>query len=276
MMAVERQYAALKILWQWHDSEKFPDFVALVAPAQQGAAQPGSVTPGGPVPAPPPLNIDDGVLHCLFQLADENTWELLKDAAGNKTLTIVPPRSDGSQPLEAYDALRFDIQTGNHRIETAFLFKHALRFDWTIKLVDDRRWMRLRRPSKPLWLTPRTSEPRVVQYVPRAATVTVEVKITNANSETITVGTMDGGPLVIAASSDFGTFRGLAKVEKISWALAAIVAVVTGLSMFYFKVSTFGSFQDYLTLFLWGAGVDSGKNFLQALQSYSATPPKAS
>ena len=56
-----------------------------------------------------------------------------------------------------------------------------------------------------------------------------------------------------------------------SWAIAAGLAVVTGLSMFYFKGSTWGSYQDYLSLFLWGAGVDQGKTFLQSLQASSTT-----
>ena len=57
-----------------------------------------------------------------------------------------------------------------------------------------------------------------------------------------------------------------------SWAIAAgLAAVVTGLSMFYFKGSTWGSYQDYLSLFLWGAGVDQVKTFLQSLQASSTT-----
>jgi hypothetical protein len=61
----------------------------------------------------------------------------------------------------------------------------------------------------------------------------------------------------------------------ISFILAAIVAIVTGLSTFYFKNPVFGSLQDYLSLFLWGTAVDQTKNALQILQSYSASPTKS-
>ena len=35
-----------------------------------------------------------------------------------------------------------------------------------------------------------------------------------------------------------------------------------------------GSLQDYLTLFVWGASIDQGKNFLQSLGAYAATTGK--
>jgi hypothetical protein len=54
--------------------------------------------------------------------------------------------------------------------------------------------------------------------------------------------------------------------------IASIVAIATGLSTFYFKGTSWGTFQDYLTLLVWGIGVDQGKNFLQALQTFSAAP----
>jgi len=102
------------------------------------------------------------------------------------------------------------------------------------------------------------------------------VKIRNDTADSVTLEDVNsvGTALQIAKSSDFGTLSGLAKIEKISWLLASIVAIVTGLSTFYFKGGSFGSFQDYLTLFLWGAGVDQGKNFLQAMQNYSPSPVK--
>jgi hypothetical protein len=58
-------------------------------------------------------------------------------------------------------------------------------------------------------------------------------------------------------------------VEIISWAIAGVVAIATGLTTYFFGTPTFGSPKDYLTLFLWGAGMDQGKNFLQSLQSVS-------
>jgi len=81
--------------------------------------------------------------------------------------------------------------------------------------------------------------------------------------------------LVIHDSSAFGFFQAFEKVEVASWLIAAAVAIVTGLATFYYKGPTFGSFQDYLTLFLWGVGVDQGKNFLQSLQVFSSAMASA-
>jgi hypothetical protein len=64
-------------------------------------------------------------------------------------------------------------------------------------------------------------------------------------------------------------------MEYVSWGIAFLVALVTGLSTQYFKSGAFGSPQDYILLFLWGVGADRGKNLLQALQAYSPSPPTA-
>jgi hypothetical protein len=67
-------------------------------------------------------------------------------------------------------------------------------------------------------------------------------------------------------SDDFRFLSAFQRVEFVSWGIAAATAIASGLGMFYVKNAGFGSFQDYLTLFLWGLGVDQGKNFVQALQ----------
>ena len=77
----------------------------------------------------------------------------------------------------------------------------------------------------------------------------------------------------ISDSSDFKPYRSFELVEVASWLIAAAAAIVTGLSTFYFKGQAFGSFQDYLSLAVWGAGVDQTKNFVQNLQVFSTTPP---
>lgn len=82
------------------------------------------------------------------------------------------------------------------------------------------------------------------------------------------------GP-TIGETRDFGMFRAFAYIEYVSWGTAFLVALVSGLSMQYFKRGAFGSTQDYLLLFLWGVGTDQGKNLLQALQAYSQSPQAA-
>jgi hypothetical protein len=111
----------------------------------------------------------------------------------------------------------------------------------------------------------------VVAYFHRRGKTTVSVKLGYNKDEDAKVVAESPGP-TIKASSDFQPYNILAWTEFTSWVIAALVAIATGLTMFYFKGTYWGTIQDYLTLFLWGIGVDQGKNFLQALQTYSAQP----
>jgi len=107
----------------------------------------------------------------------------------------------------------------------------------------------------------------VVQYFPRAGAVQASAKLVYGN-DSKDAAPADG--LVIQPSSDFRPYKILAETEIASWLIAAITALATGLTMFYFKGTSWGTYQDYLTMLLWGMGVDQGKNFLQALQANSA------
>jgi hypothetical protein len=51
--------------------------------------------------------------------------------------------------------------------------------------------------------------------------------------------------------------------KGIAW-LAFVLALLTGMNEFYFG-KTFGTLQDYLTLFLWAAGTKVALDFLNAL-----------
>lgn len=104
-----------------------------------------------------------------------------------------------------------------------------------------------------------------VQYVPRAGQVCASV-VARRNGDIVRARS---AAYDIEQSQDFGLLNGVELVELLSFALAAIIAVATGFLMFYSKNPDFGSLQDYLALFLWGVGVDQGKNFLQALQTYA-------
>jgi hypothetical protein len=256
MMNIERSYAALKILWERHGTDEFQQLVDIVKPE---ATADRSEAAG-----PEVREINEYLLQRIFELADRSAWNRLRAAAAKKAVKIVVPCAGDSGSAEAYDPLRFDIETADSALSRTYLFAHGLEFQWTFSLNYSKRRAS---PGVMAW-TPRSAEGRVVQYAPRGGALSTSVRI-QKYGETVDVPAAE---LAIAGSSDFGTFRGLAKVEVISWVLAAGVAIVTGLSMFYLKSPTFGSFQDYLALFLWGAGVDQGKNFVQTLQAYSSTP----
>jgi hypothetical protein len=61
--------------------------------------------------------------------------------------------------------------------------------------------------------------------------------------------------------------------------VSAVIALASGLVLYYLPNPTFGSLQDYLALFTWGVGVDQGKNLVQTFQSLrsrSKTDPDGS
>jgi hypothetical protein len=276
MMAVERRYAVLKILWSWRGGNNWADFLALIVGPSPAA--PAKSTVPSTAPAVALLkDIDDHVLHQVFKLADDTAWASLKQAVNDQNAKIVWPSSAEGEPPQAYDPLRFDLGTGDDRIDHGYLFKHGLKFTWSFELAYKKR-LQWNGVEKKKTLQPRTTEPRVIQFLPRAGKLKVKVQLERTDGQKLFVDKMDApeGLIEIVPTTDFGIFRGLARVEWMSWILAAFVAIVTGLSTLYFKGATFGTFLDYLTLFLWGAGVDQGKNFLQAIQTYSAQPAKSS
>lgn len=50
-----------------------------------------------------------------------------------------------------------------------------------------------------------------------------------------------------------------------------MIAIVTGMSSQYLGSEVFGSWKDYVTLFLWAAALDTGKNVLQVLGGSTST-----
>ena len=56
------------------------------------------------------------------------------------------------------------------------------------------------------------------------------------------------------------------RTEQWAFGFATLFAIVSGLGTLYYKNPTFGSMQDYIALFLWGATVDQTKNFLKEIQ----------
>jgi len=242
------QYAKLKLLW-----DQRQDFSALEPTAKNGD------------------------IKKLFAEADLLEWERLKKDKDH--LTIRMPVISDPDGFEAYDPLRFSVES--HSSGESYMFRHKVEFHWTFKLTPKKilKGGTSAARQTPVTLKPEVLGPAVVQYFPIAGNVEAAVDLVYEGESLHVDGPKDGEnpkALEIQASTDFGVLQGFEKVEVISWVIAAAVAIATGLSTLYLKGPTFGSYQDYLTLFLWGIGVDQGKNFLQALQTYSGsgtTPP---
>lgn len=237
MMDLDGDYARLKILWERRNTSEFPLLLA-----KEQAREP---------------------LAAIFHVADEETWKRMVQTPPQQ-FRIALPQGIGLDPIEAYDPLIFKIEPAESDLARTHLFLHGLRYEWTFSLAQK---------SETLVLNPVTAEPQVVQYMPKPGILTVSVTI-RRNGEKKEVGPSQA--LTIFRSRDFGLWKAFERVDFLAFAIAGVVAIVSGLAMFYAKNPSFGTLQDYLSLFTWAAGVDQGKNFVQALQTYSTSPGKAS
>jgi hypothetical protein len=252
VIAIEDQYAKMKLLWERRTapSEELDRLKAVQTKEE------------------------------IFKQADQEAWNRLNKA----TLEIEMPSADDVNVLTAYTPAQFSIQpTNDESLAETYLFRHGLKFEWTFaakigkprkKQIPESEKQPTPQTSKSkkqqtMKLTPVTEEPQVIQYFPKAGEVAISVEITWSGAPGKSIKLPGSAPLPVSASNDFKIFRGLEKVEVISFVTAAMAAILTGFTTFYTKNSGFGTTSDYLTLFAWGFGVDQTKNFLQNLQAYS-------
>jgi hypothetical protein len=168
--------------------------------------------------------------------------------------------------LEAYQVLPFSLRTSNPEIKDSYLFLHKLEYQWDFVLTPEG-WAG---SEGEIQLQPKSLGPSVVHYFDRSGSGRVSVRplYFNESGKEVTANQ----PLSISASPDFRWYNILAGAEIAAWLIAAIVAIATGLLIYYYKGTSWGTWQDYLTLFIWGVGVDQGKNFLQYLGAFSGQP----
>lgn len=202
---------------------------------------------------------------------DNAWWATLKTA--DTGLIIEGPSATLDQP-EAYETVTFRVRTPNMPfLVDTYLMKNKLTYDWTIEIHSKERSIRhwtKKAVVRELRVT--SSQPQIVQYAPREGVMKPSLKLSykgDFRTEMIT-----GPDVSVGKSSDFSTFAKYKRADMIGFLLAALVSIVSGISLYALKPTFFGSLQDYLTLFTWGAGIDQTKNFLQALGTYGTTSSK--
>lgn len=231
MMDYEKQYAKVKILIERQNCGEFEDLVQAF----------------------------DRPLDETFEIADDAAWSRIKEVG----LIITPPINGGEPAYEAYQPLLFSITTGDKQLDETYIFRRGLRFNWNFE-VRSGHFI-----HKTTVYHPETLSPRIVQFFPKAGTLTVFVQVIYEprSKDEPPLPAQAPAPLSIGKSSDLKLFQNVERTERWSLVLAGLFAVISGLLTFYYKNPTFGTLQDYLMLFLWGVGVDQTKNFLQVLQS---------
>lgn len=203
----------------------------------------------------------DASIDKVRSTVDDAWWALLKNP--NKKLIVKGPPAKPDPP-QAYQSATFEVQTPNDFLGSTYLMRKKLTYDWTISIVSARG-----EELGPLRVT--SYQPRVAQYSPRAGTMTASVKISyqgDAGPE------VSADPVPVAKSNVFRIFTKYEAADLLGFALAAAASVASGLTLYALKPVFVGSLQDYLTLFVWGASIDQGKNFLQSLGAYAATSGK--
>jgi hypothetical protein len=198
-----------------------------------------------------------GELSSFLEVADQREWKRIEA----DPLQLKLPERAGTDDLEAFDVVHFSVNASDPKIERTYIFRHKIQYQWEFQL-QPRTGNRQRVVLQPVSLGP-----SVVQYFPFPGPVSVTVTLTYG-SELKHIEAPD--PTFISPSSDFQPYKILAGTEIMSWVISLVTALATGLSMFYFKGTSWGTYPDYLTLVLWGMGVDQGKTFLQALQANSS------
>lgn len=244
LIGMEETYAKLKILWERNrdgDSSSLDTLAGLLGRNQN-------------------MSIEE-----FFDAADRLAWEELREAdslawekQGTSAIEFVMPGRNDLDPLQAYRLIRFEVAPRNRKLGNNYLFKHKVRYLWTLTLETERGITPLTQP--------RTDEPRLVQYIPAAGRLYVSVVLQNEDES---LRRVDCEPLRIEKSGEYGWMSAFRFNEVIALGIATIFALVSGLATFYAGKHAFGAIGDYIALFLWGAGVDQTKNFIQNLERTS-------
>ena len=203
----------------------------------------------------------DASIDKVRETVDDAWWELLK-SPDKKLIVKGPPAKP--DPPQAYQSATFEVQMPNDFLSNTYLMRKKLTYDWTISILSERGT-----ELGPLRVT--SYQPRVAQYSPHAGAMKASVKISyqgDAGPE------VSAEPIPVARSSVFGIFTKYEAADLIGFGLATAASVASGLTLYALKPVFVGSLQDYLTLFVWGASIDQGKNFLQSLGAYAATTGK--
>jgi hypothetical protein len=228
-IAFEQKYARLKVLWAHFERPEYADLARL-----QGEP-----------------------LIQVFKAADLAAWKRLIN--GKPEIVC---ESTADMP-EAYTPLAFRLATPQDPgLQDTYLISRGLLYEWQFKFTP-----RLQHLSKSVTFLAKSAEPTVVVYAPGEGALSASVKVQYDGGNPIEITTAK--PIQIRSSGEFTLFGGFERIELISFAIAFGIALVSGLSLFYFRNPAFGTPQDYVNLFLWGVGVDQGKNLIQGLQTPS-------
>jgi hypothetical protein len=186
----------------------------------------------------------------LFDEVDRLVWNFLKKEATDKQLELKPASQE--QP-QTYHVVEIDLDCT--KLETERLRYHPLRVGWRVQ------------PKSGEVRTPETDGLTLVQYFPSEGPVEVKASLRWKGDE---ISIENPVRLDVVQNPEYRK-RGMFLTEWTEYAgiaLAALVAIITAMGAQY--DSTFGSFTQYVTMFIWAAGAGTGGNLFSQLGANSA------
>jgi hypothetical protein len=192
-------------------------------------------------------------LDALFRLVDEKIWEKLEAAEKADQLQIERDPTSQEQ-LETYDLVEVRLKSNAPDLSASRILYHPLHVGWRIV------------PSDGNVRSTETDGLTLVQYFSLPGKVKVEAVLRWQGRE---IRIKKDLPFDVVSNPDYHKRR-IFSGSFTEWAVIAIAAgfaVATAMGTQY--DSTFGSFSQYLTLFVWAAGAGTGGNIFKELGTTS-------
>jgi hypothetical protein len=198
---------------------------------------------------------DGRSLEELFRLVDEKLWETLDVAAKDNKIQILRDL-DSDEELKALDIVEVHMASNIPGVSSSRILYHPLHISWRINPPDGKE-----RRTETHGLT-------LVQYFPRPGKVEVKAVLQWQGLE---IPVNAGLNFEVALNPEYVNRR-MFTGGITEWAVIAVAAgfaIATAMGTIY--DATFGSFNQYLTLFIWAAGAGTGGNIFKQLGT-SSTP----
>lgn len=184
-------------------------------------------------------------LETLYRRLDEVVWSAMTDHRAQFRLVRAP----GRERVATWDLVEFRLRVHADGITEARVSRHPCLVRWRVEPAEG---------------PPRTVETdglTLVQYFPTPGLVAVRASLVWGGQ---TIDVPEALALAVEENKEFRPVAALDEwIEYGVTALAALFSVLTALQALY--DATFGSFTQYITLFLWAAGASVGGNLFKQL-----------
>jgi hypothetical protein len=196
-------------------------------------------------------------LDYLFRMVDQHFWDTALTNAAAAGEIVPKMNAVGNEKLQTYEVVEMDL-VAESELGVPRIRHHPLRIGWHITPPDGG----ARRTE--------TNDLTLVQYFPKAGSVTVEAAFHWLDKEIKLTPPLPALSFTVHQNPEYGKRWRLTKewTEYAAIAVAALFAIVTAMGAQY--DSTFGTFSQYLTMFIWAAGAGTGGNLFSQLGATSA------